>query len=193
LFFFEKKNQKTFVPLRALPASPRQPFKSLLRLFFRKEDSSSSTYIRPMPRINRRFAHARTLAGLLATCVLYCWASAALALEPCFAGSVGSWRGPVLNNTGLEQMDTNFQITPAGALSGTYFIHDVLPFEGRLDGFRIRAPCEADFTWHDRYGSGVVHIRFDPAHGRFIGRYGLMAPNPQAVFEGYRAVSPPSV
>jgi len=40
VFFFEKKNQKTFVPQHALPASPRQPVKSLLLLFFRKEDLS---------------------------------------------------------------------------------------------------------------------------------------------------------
>jgi hypothetical protein len=38
VFFFEKKNQKTFALWRVLPASPRQPVKSLLLLFFRKED-----------------------------------------------------------------------------------------------------------------------------------------------------------
>jgi hypothetical protein len=37
MFFFEKKNQKTFIPLRTLPASPRQPSKSFLLLFFKKE------------------------------------------------------------------------------------------------------------------------------------------------------------
>jgi hypothetical protein len=40
VFFFEKKNQKTFAPLRVLPATPRQRVKSLLLLFFRKEDLS---------------------------------------------------------------------------------------------------------------------------------------------------------
>jgi len=40
LFFFKKKNQKTFVPLRVLPARPRQPGKSFLLLFFKKEDPS---------------------------------------------------------------------------------------------------------------------------------------------------------
>jgi hypothetical protein len=36
-FFFEKKNQKTFEYSRALPASPRQPRKSFLVLFYKKE------------------------------------------------------------------------------------------------------------------------------------------------------------
>jgi hypothetical protein len=42
MFFFEKKNQKTFVPLRTLPARHAPTVKSLLRLFFRKEDLPSS-------------------------------------------------------------------------------------------------------------------------------------------------------
>jgi hypothetical protein len=47
VFFFEKKNQNTFGTSATFPASPRQPVKSLLRLFFRKEGlSSSETYPR---------------------------------------------------------------------------------------------------------------------------------------------------
>jgi len=41
MFFFEKKNQKTFVPWRTLPAKCASTIKSLLLLFFRKEDLSS--------------------------------------------------------------------------------------------------------------------------------------------------------
>jgi len=37
VFFFEKKNQKTFVFLRVLPARYTLIVKSLLLLFFRKE------------------------------------------------------------------------------------------------------------------------------------------------------------
>jgi len=37
MFFFEKKNQKTFASLRAPVRSPRQPNKSFLLLFFKKE------------------------------------------------------------------------------------------------------------------------------------------------------------
>jgi hypothetical protein len=38
MFFFEKKNQKTFVPSGTrLTNSPRQPEKSFLLLFFKKE------------------------------------------------------------------------------------------------------------------------------------------------------------
>ncbi len=40
-FFFEKKNQKTFFPLRTLPASLAPNNKSFLLLFFKKEDLPS--------------------------------------------------------------------------------------------------------------------------------------------------------
>jgi hypothetical protein len=38
MVFFEKKNQKTFVPLRALPERRAPIGKSFLLLFFKKED-----------------------------------------------------------------------------------------------------------------------------------------------------------
>jgi len=40
VFFFEKKNQKTFVRLRTLPAGRAPSVKSFLLLFFKKEDLS---------------------------------------------------------------------------------------------------------------------------------------------------------
>jgi hypothetical protein len=40
MFFFEKKNQKTFVPLRTLPESRAPTGKSFLLLFFKNEDFS---------------------------------------------------------------------------------------------------------------------------------------------------------
>jgi len=38
MFFFEKKNQKTFFSLRTLPARYTPSGKSFLLLFFKKED-----------------------------------------------------------------------------------------------------------------------------------------------------------
>jgi len=40
-FFFEKKNQKTFICCRGLGPAPAQKSKSVLLLFFKKEDFSS--------------------------------------------------------------------------------------------------------------------------------------------------------
>jgi hypothetical protein len=40
VFFFEKKNQETFVRLRVLPANRAPCVKSFLLLFFKKEDLS---------------------------------------------------------------------------------------------------------------------------------------------------------
>jgi hypothetical protein len=44
MFFFEKKNQKTFGRCRGLPTSARLGNKSFLLLFFKKEDLSSLTW-----------------------------------------------------------------------------------------------------------------------------------------------------
>jgi hypothetical protein len=41
MFFFEKKNQKTFIRLRALPAS----LAPIVKSFFEKEDSSPFGYV----------------------------------------------------------------------------------------------------------------------------------------------------
>jgi hypothetical protein len=58
VFFFEKKNQKTFIPLRTLPASYTPSIKSFLLLFFKKEDSFFTASEPPphetAPRANRR-------------------------------------------------------------------------------------------------------------------------------------------
>jgi hypothetical protein len=110
----------------------------------------------------------------------------ALALEACFSQSIGSWRGPVWNRLGLQNMDSDFEIAPDGTLLGHYRIHDAVAFDGTLTDFRQTGACEADFVWHDRDGSGVVHIRFEPELGRFIGTWGDTAPNPALVFNGYR-------
>jgi hypothetical protein len=45
VFFFEKKNQKTFAPWRTLPARRAPTAKSFLLLFFKKEVLSPSHWI----------------------------------------------------------------------------------------------------------------------------------------------------
>jgi hypothetical protein len=57
MFFSEEKNQKTFISWRCPPIRPCPAtggcveFKSLLLLFFRKEDLSSSPRGAPMPPV----------------------------------------------------------------------------------------------------------------------------------------------
>jgi hypothetical protein len=118
-------------------------------------------------------------------------ASPARALDACFADSAGSWRGPVWNGAGLQTMDTMFQVGSDGALSGRYHIHDFIPFDGTLTELRQTGDCEADFVWRDRDGTGVVHIRFEPQLGRFLGHWGTEQPLPGLRFNGYRTGPPP--
>jgi hypothetical protein len=126
--------------------------------------------------------HARVLVFLMVIAA----APPALALDACFADSVGSWRGPVWNGTGLQTMDTTFQLGSDGALAGRYRIHDFVPFDGTLTELRKTGDCAADFTWHDRDGTGVVNIHFEPELGRFLGRWGTTDPRPELEFNGYR-------
>ena len=129
---------------------------------------------------------ARILVGL----VVVSAAAPASALEACFADSIGPWRGPVWNGTGIQSMDTLFEIGTDGAMVGRYHIEDAQPFDGTLTGFRPTGDCEADFTWIDRDGTGTVHIHFDPDRGEFQGRWGRSQPLPSLLFDGYR-LGPP--
>lgn len=126
------------------------------------------------------------LARIMWVLLLLSSAAPALALDTCFGDSLGPWRGPVWNGIGLETMDTNFSVGPDGGLVGRYRIHDAVPFDGTLTEFRPVGSCEADFTWHDRDGTGTVHIRFEPELGRFVGHWGDAEPVPSLLFNGYR-------
>jgi hypothetical protein len=123
---------------------------------------------------------------MLAILVLLAPAPQAMALDACFTQSLGPWRGPVWNRVGLQTMETRFHAGPDGTLEGDYRIHDAEAFDGTLTGFRQTGPCEADFIWHDRDGSGTVRIRFEPERGRFIGRWGASDPAPALIFDGFR-------
>jgi len=132
------------------------------------------------------------LARIFAILVLFPVTQPAFGLEACFVESVGSWRGPVWNGSGIQTMDTELHAEPDGTLAGSYHIDDAEPFDGTLTGFRQTGDCEADFTWKDRFGTGAVHIRFEPDLGRFLGYWGTAIPILGLIFDGYR-VGPPIV
>jgi len=119
-------------------------------------------------------------------------AAPAHALDACFADSVGPWRGPVWNGPGLEMMDTDFSFGPDGSLTGHYHVFDTDPFDGTLTDFQQTGHCEANFVWTDRFGTGTVHIRFEPEIGRFIGNWGGQGLAPTLEFDGFRK-RPPAV
>ena len=87
------------------------------------------------------------LARTITVLVLLAAAPPALAADDCFATSVGAWRGPVWNGSGLEVMETEFHAAVDGTLAGRYRIHDGVPFDGTLSGFHQTGTCEADFVW----------------------------------------------
>ena len=106
--------------------------------------------------------------------------------------SVGIWRGPVVNGSGVQDMTTSFSLSTDGRLVGRYHIEDTVPLDGTLTDFRETGPCSGRFRWRDRDGSGTVQIRFQPELGRFLGRWGVDRPVQDNVFDGYRR-RPPAV
>jgi hypothetical protein len=153
---------KPFHPTQADPAIPSPP----------------SHHRYPEPEMHIRLVLA-TLVIMLAT-------MPAFALESCFTESTGSWRGPVQNSGELQTMDTAFTQDADGALIGHYHVYDTIPFDGTLAAFHQTGDCEADFVWQDRFGTGTVHIRFEPFLGRFLGFWGDTVPTPGRLFNGYR-------
>jgi hypothetical protein len=116
----------------------------------------------------------------------------ALAMSSCYSESIGTWRGPVLNGAEIQDMTTSFSVGADGKLAGRYHVEDAVPFDGTLTDFHETGPCTGDFRWHDRYGTGTVHIHFQPELGRFLGLWGLDQPARGHVFNGYRR-EPPAV
>lgn len=125
-------------------------------------------------------------ARIVAVIVLLCATQPVFGLEACFTESLGPWRGPVYNGSGLQTMEAEFHLQPDGTLAGSYHVHDTQPFDGTLTGFHQTGDCEAEFTWKDRYGAGPVHIHFEPELGRFLGEWGAASPVPGLIFDGYR-------
>jgi len=108
------------------------------------------------------------------------------ALDACYPDVTGLWIDWVRNEGELQELTTEFTLAPDGRPEGRYHVEADLAFEGTLTDFRETGPCEGDFTWTDRYGSGVVHIVFTPARGRFLGNWGLDRPEPGNIFNGHR-------
>ena len=126
------------------------------------------------------------LARIVSVLVLLSAAPPALALDACFAASVGPWRGPVWNGLGIQTMETEFHAGPDGMLVGRYRIHDAVSFDGTLTEFRLTGTCEADFTgMTETEPAPCTSVRAGtrPLH-RPLGRRG---PGRQLVFDGYRS------
>jgi hypothetical protein len=122
--------------------------------------------------------------------LLFC--TPAAAQDTWFSNVLGPYEGPVRNAGQIEHLTTRFELDAAGHLIGHYHVEDDPPFDGELTDFVPDGDQQGTFIWQDRFGSGVVHVRFDPEHSRFTGRWGLESPLPDNVFNGFR-IRPPAV
>jgi hypothetical protein len=124
--------------------------------------------------------------------LLALFAAPAAADESWLASVLGPYEGPVLNAGRLQHLSTRFELDTNGHLVGHYHVDDTPPFDGELTDFQPDGDMQGTFIWHDPYGEGVVHVRFEPDHGRFFGRWGADTPLPDNVFDGFR-YRPPAV
>ncbi len=119
-------------------------------------------------------------------------AGPARAQESCYADITGPWLGEVRNEGEIQKLATEFTLDAEGRPEGRYHVSAEQPFDGTLSDFEETGPCEGDFTWTDRFGSGIVHIRFQPQRARFHGTWGRDVPERGNIFNGRRVTVAPT-
>jgi hypothetical protein len=118
---------------------------------------------------------------------LLVYAGAAHGAPPaCAPDIVGPWTGQVLDGGRIKELLTRFS-TRTGSLTGTYHVEDADGgYDGTLTDFSPSGPCAGEFLWHDRHGTGVVHVEFRPDRDRFDGVWGDNMPLEDHIFTGRR-------
>jgi hypothetical protein len=112
------------------------------------------------------------VAGLFAVAL-----DAAAAPAPDWATSVtGTYVGREWNAGEMQCERTEFSVRD-GALVGHYWIDDPQPFEGELTGFVSDGGRSGTFNWTDRYGTGVLYVRFAADGTSYWSMWGLEKPD----------------
>ena len=101
---------------------------------------------------------------------------ALLIAASCAAGwheaATGHYDGWV-QSTNTLSVETWIETAPDGRLSGRYVLHEAnRDVPGTLSPAADGACNEAWFRWSDLYGTGTVHLRFDPDRHCFEGVWG---------------------
>jgi hypothetical protein len=130
-----------------------------------------------------RWSHS--LGFILALPLLY--ATQAHSAPPaCAPDIIGPWTGQVLDGGRIKELRTQFS-TRSGKLTGAYHVEDADGgYDGTLSDFTPSGPCAGEFLWHDRHGTGVVHVEFRPDRDRFDGSWGDNTPLEDHIFTGRR-------
>jgi hypothetical protein len=123
---------------------------------------------------------------LLAACLF-----AVAAAAPDWSASVaGLYVGRQWNAGQMQCERTEFSVRD-GALVGHYWIDDAQPFEGELTGFVPDGGRSGTFTWTDRYGVGVMYVRFAGDGTSFWSMWGLNEPDTGKTGYGLRGEAAP--
>ena len=85
---------------------------------------------------------------------------------------------------------TRFSVQ-GGALVGHYWVSDDEPFEGELTGFVAGPGQDGRFVWSDRYGQGLLEIRFAADGQSFTSLWGADAAEPNHPGYGVRGAAVP--
>ena len=105
---------------------------------------------------------------------------------PAWAPAIAdSYVGREWNGGHMDCARTEFALRD-GVLTGHYWIGDSDPFEGDLTGFQPEDGQSGLFTWTDRYGQGVIYVRFAEDGQSFYSLWGETAPDPHRPGYGLR-------
>lgn len=125
----------------------------------------------------RRRVRLLAVAWLALAAVYQAGLTQARAAAPDWAGTISDiFSGREWNAGEMMCARTLFSVRD-GVLTGHYWIGDSEPFEGELTGFVAAAGHSGHFTWTDRFGAGVMFVRFSEDGQSFISFWGDEQPD----------------
>lgn len=135
---------------------------------------------------------SRTRSGLLALC------TASLFMTGCSTtGADGTYIGQVFSGSGATPALTTFYPQPLDEqkkMYGTFMYKERNSWvAGSISDCKFLPERQVICQWHDKYGSGIMDVRFDERYESFNGQWGTYCgTRPNLIWNGKRAQEAPA-
>lgn len=103
----------------------------------------------------------------------------------------GKYCGTAFSGGELVEVETTFETGADGLLTGSYIFADkgeTTP--GTLREYAKQSDDVRTLVWIDRYGTGLLTIRFDDHRSSFAGQWGVSVYAPAYQWDGQRCETP---